>query len=89
MALIILPASLTQAATSDHRHPRLFGIVEILEAHSLFSYWPRPAILTGIPNNITGTRGAIGIIDTHGTIDIVQPAPFGVVEILDAFDIRD
>jgi len=69
--------------------PRLFGIVEILEAHLLFSCWSRPTISSGIPINITDTRSIIGIIDTRGTIDVFHPAPSGVVDIRDAFDIRD
>jgi len=39
----------------------------------------RPAILSGISSDI---------IDTRGTIGVFNPAPSGVVEILDA-DIRD
>jgi len=55
------------------------------------SIWPppRPTISSGIPSDIADTRDTIGIIDTRGTIDVFHPAPSGVVEILDAFDIRD
>ena len=69
--------------------PRLFGIVEILEAHLLFSCWSRSKISSGIPSDITDTRDTIGIIDNRGTIGVFHPAPYGVVDILDAFDIRD
>jgi len=41
------------------------------------------------PNNITDTRDTTGIIDTRGTIDVFHPAPSGVVDILDASDVRD
>ena len=45
----------------------------------------RPAF----PSNIIGTRDTIDIIDTRAAIDVFQPAPFGIVSILDAFYIRD
>ena len=59
----------------DISTPRLFGIVEILEAHLLFSCWSRPTIPSGIPSDITDTRDTSGIIDTRGTFDVFQPAP--------------
>jgi len=31
----------------------------------------------------------IGIIGARGTADVFHPAPFGVADVLDAFDIRD
>ena len=31
----------------------------------------------------------IGIISARGTVDVFHPAPFGVVDVLDVFDIRD
>jgi len=46
-------------------------------------------IFPGIPSDIIDTRDTTGIIDTTGTFGVFHPAPFGVVEILDAFDIRD
>jgi len=41
------------------------------------------------PSNIIDTCDTIDIIDTRATIDIFQPALFGIVNILDAFYIRD
>ena len=41
------------------------------------------------PFNIIDTRDTIDIIDTRATIDVFQPAPFGIVSILDASYIRD
>jgi len=40
-------------------------------------------------NDITYTRGTFDTTDTRGTIDVFQPAPSGVVDILDAFVICD
>ena len=37
----------------------------------------------------TDTRGAFEIIDARGTIDVFHPAPFGIVDVLDAFDLCD
>jgi len=55
----------------------------------LFSCWSRPTISSGIPSDITDTRDTIDIVDTRDTIDVFHPAPSGVVDILDAFDIRN
>jgi len=40
----------------------------------------KPPISSGSPSNT---------IDTRGTIDVFHPAPFGIVDVLDAFDLRD
>ena len=42
-----------------------------------------------IPSDIIDTRGTTGITEARGTIGVFHPAPFGIVDILDAFDIRD
>ena len=41
------------------------------------------------PFNFIDTRDTIGIIYTRAAIGVFQPAPFGIVSILDAFYIRD
>ena len=43
-------------------------------------------ISSGIPSDIIDTRDTTDIIDTLGTIGVFHPAPFGIVDILDAFD---
>ena len=42
-----------------------------------------------VPSSTINSRETIEIIDTRATIDVFQPAPFGIVKILDAFYIRD
>ena len=36
-----------------------------------------------------GQPRTIGIIGARGAVDVFHPAPFGVVDILDAFDVRN
>ena len=36
-----------------------------------------------------GHPRTIGIIGARGAVDVFRPAPFGVAEILDAFDVRN
>ena len=44
---------------------------------------------SGNAYDIICTRGTIEVIGARGTIDVFHPAPFRVVGILGAFDIRD
>ena len=48
----------------------------------------RPTTSPGTPAGIIDTHDTTGIIDTRGTIGVFHPAPFGIVDILDAFDIH-
>ena len=41
------------------------------------------------PYDIVDSSSIIEVIGTRDAIDVFHPAPFGVVDILDAFDIRD
>jgi len=41
------------------------------------------------PFDIINNRDNIEIIDTRGTIDVFHTAPFGIVDVLDAFDLRN
>jgi len=48
-----------------------------------------PSISSGIHSDITNTRNTTGIIDALGIPGVFHPAPFGIVGILGAFDVRD
>ena len=42
-------------------------------------------ISSGIPSDIIDTRDTTNIIDTRDATSVSNPAPFGIVSILDAF----
>ena len=74
--------------TADVFHPRLFGIVEVLEALMLFSCAAQGHVVKH-PFRRRGHSRTIGIIGARSTVDVFHPAPFGVVDVLGTFDIRD
>jgi len=80
MAVILISTQL------QHDHSSLQGI-NLAKKRSLVR--PRFAISPGIPSGIIDTRDTIDIIGTRSAIGVFHPAPFIVVDILDAFDIRD
>ena len=55
--------------------------------------WPQPPQSTMAaflhPYDIVDSSSIIEVIGTRDAIDVFHPAPFGIVDILDAFDIRD
>ena len=55
--------------------------------------WPQPPQSTMAaflyPYDAVDSSSSIEVIGTRDAIDVFHPAPFGVVDILDAFDIRD
>jgi len=78
----------TRNAT-DVFHPRAFSADLKRSCATKKKGQQRPSISPGTLSEIIDTREAIEIIDTRGTIDVFHTAPFGIVEILDALDIRD
>jgi len=46
-------------------------------------------ISSGIPFNIIDTCGTIDTIDARSIVDAFHPVLLGIVDILDAFDIRN
>jgi len=61
----------------------------LLKKRDLWLRRSRPNISSGIPPSHIYTRDTAGIVDTLGTIGVVRPAPYGIVDVLSAFDVRD
>ena len=91
LTAVLTPAELSKplapATPLASSTPRLFGIVEILEGHLLFSFCcSRPAISSGIPSDITGTRApsesSTSRWDLNFTWEPAEPLQLATVAVL-------